>query len=305
MKKLFLVISICVILGYACKKEKDYYVKPGITYTPPTDSTKNTDTLSVTESPYLDRKYNKVCFLMTHNAMNNSDKGYLLPNQTHSITKQLENGVRGLMIDTYDGSDGDALTYHGVEFMGKQPLIDVLKEVYLFLVNNEKEIITIIFENNGSNEQLIGAIESASLTQFAYFHDGTWKTLREMINSNQRLVMFVENDKTPKTDYLKHAWTYIYDTKYTFTKLNQFDCAVNRGAYNANNLFLVNHWLSNALGLPEKKLANTANKKEVIQERLNNCSNTREHFINYLGVDFYEIGGAKAVVDSINQNYTE
>ena len=307
MKKLFLVMCIAMVLGYACKKNDGTDFNP---IKPPKDTTiiidtPKVDTPIVVEPPYFNRKYNKVCFLMTHNAMNNSEKKYLIPNQTHSITKQLANGVRGLMIDTYDGPGGKALTYHGVELMGKQPLVDVLKEVYLFLANNEKEVLTIIFENNGSNEQLITAIETAGLTSFAYIHGTEWKTIKEMVNSNQRLVMFVESDKTPKADYLKHAWSYIYDTKYTFNKVSEFDCSINRGTFSENNLFLVNHWLSNGLGLPEKKLANTANNPSVIHSRLQNCENTRNHFINFLGVDFYEVGNTKAIVDSINSHFVE
>lgn len=293
MKKINIVlIAMVSIIAWAC-------VPVGGDPLPP-----NTPIVNPTTGAILTRPYNKVCFLMTHNAMNNSDRGYSIPNQTHSVGKQLHNGVRGLMIDTYDGPDGKALTYHGVSTMGNQPLVDVLKEVYTFLANNQNEIVTIIFENNGSNAQLIAAIEESGLTNFAYVHNGTWKTLQQMINSNQRLVMFAEQDKTPSANYLKHAWTYVFDTKYSFTSVPQFDCEVNRGTYSENNLFLVNHWLSSVVGLPDRKFAFNANKKQTIQDRLQNCNNTRDHFINFLGVDFYEVGDALAVVDSINQNYT-
>lgn len=60
---------------------------------------------------------------MTHNAMNNAEKGFLVPNQTHSVSNQLNKGVRGLMIDTYDGTNGIALTYHGFEILGAQKLV--------------------------------------------------------------------------------------------------------------------------------------------------------------------------------------
>jgi hypothetical protein len=71
----------------------------------------------------LPKPYDKVCFLMTHNAMNSSEKGFTIPNQTHSVTNQLKNGVRGLMLDTYDGTNGVALTYHATALLGQEKLV--------------------------------------------------------------------------------------------------------------------------------------------------------------------------------------
>ncbi|MFN8238704.1 MAG: phosphatidylinositol-specific phospholipase C domain-containing protein [Chitinophagales bacterium] len=248
----------------------------------------------------LPKKYDEVCCLMTHNAMNNSEKGFSLPNQTHSITNQLKNGVRGLMIDTYDGSNGVALTYHGTPIAGQQKLVDVLQEIKDFLLENPKAVISIIFENNGSNVQLQKAIDSIGLDKFTFTFNGTWPTLQTMADSNQRLVLFAESDKLPKIPYLMHAWSNIFDTKYTYKAVSEFDCDVNRGGAGTKNLYLINHWLGNFIGLPDKTLAPQANTRAVISKRVQECAAANSHFVNFLGVDFYEIGDAKAVVDSIN-----
>jgi len=249
----------------------------------------------------LGKKYDEVCFLMTHNSMNNSEKGFVIPNQTHSITNQLENGVRGLMLDTYDGDDGIALTYHGVKIMGKQKLVDALLEVKVFLVANPKEIVTIIFQNEGSNEQLQTAIESIGLDKLTYTHTAKeWPTIQTMIDKNQRLVLFVEFNKTPQNEYLMYAWGDIFDTNYTYKNIKEFDTEINRGKNGTKDLYLINHWLANTVGLPDKNLAHKANKRDVLGKRVQDCSVANDHFINFLGVDFYEIGDAKAIVDSIN-----
>jgi hypothetical protein len=52
--------------------------------------------------------------------------------------------------------------------------------------------------------------------------------------------------------------------------------------------------------MPDKNLAPQANTRAVLGKRVQDCSSTNNHFINYLGVDFFEIGAAKAIVDSIN-----
>jgi hypothetical protein len=249
----------------------------------------------------LGTPYNEVCFLMTHNSMNSSEKGFIIPNQTYSVTNQLKYGVRGLMLDTYDGDGGIALTYHAVPLLGSQKLIDVLMEIKTFLTDNPSEIVSIIFENNGSNTQLQKAIDSSGLDKITYLHSGsTWPTLQKMINNNQRLVLLVEFDKKPRANYLMYAWGTIFDTKYTFKSVNEFDSKINRGGSGTKDLYLVNHWLSNGLGLPDKTLAPQANNRAVISKRVQDCFAANNHFINYLGVDFVEIGAAKAVVDSIN-----
>lgn len=279
----YLLIIIIALTG-ACKEENTGTTSPDI----------------------LPKKYDKVCFLMTHNAMNNSEKGFSAPNQTHSVSNQLRNGVRGLMLDTYDGGDGNALTYHASAALGQQKLVDVLQEVKTFLLSNTKEVVTIIFQNDGSNIQLQKAIDSIDLNTMTFIHtNGTeWPTIQTMVDSNQRLVLFVENNKLPRASYLMFAWSTIFDTYYTYTNVSQFDTDVNRGGSGSKELYLVNHWLQKeilpGISVPDKSLAPQANKRSVISKRVQDCSHDNSHFVNFLGVDFYEIGDAKAVVDSIN-----
>lgn len=250
---------------------------------------------------FQNKNYTDVTFLMTHNAFNSSDRGFALANQTHRISKQLVNGVRGLMIDTYDGNGGIAQVYHSVEAMGKEPLVNVLGEVKEFLNSYPYEIVTIIFENNGSNAQLIKAIEDADLVDLTYIHDGTWPTLKEMVLSGQRLVLFTESDKLPKPDYLMPAWGFVFDTEYTYKNVSDFNCNVNRGGEGTKELYLVNHWLGNSVGLPDKNLAFKSNTSTVLNNRLTTCSSENNNKkVNFVGVDFYEIGAGKAVVDALN-----
>lgn len=54
------------------------------------------------------------------------------------------------------------------------------------------------------------------------------------------------------------------------------------------------------INIPDKTLATQANARAVIGKRVQDCSLANGHFVNFLGVDFYEIGAARAVVDSIN-----
>jgi len=283
LKHLF-IISVILMIN-ACGKEKD-------------SGTDNT----FVENQFLNKKYNEVCFLMTHNAMNAKERNFSFPNQTFSITNQLMSGVRGLMIDTYDGSNGVAVTYHASTLFGSQNLVNVLQEIKTFLTAHKKEVVTIIFENNGSNTQLQKAIDSSGLSSFAFIHSNgdEFPIMQTMVNNNQRLVMFVERNQLPRASYLMHAWSTIFDTKYTYSTVNEFDSNINRGGSGSKELYLINHWLGGTLGLPDSTLAPNANAHQAVSKRMQECAAANNHFINFFGVDFYHIGDAKMVIDSIN-----
>ena len=48
-----------------------------------------------------DRYYHEVSFLTAHNAFSNEEDGYVQPQQKWGLKKQLENGIRGFMLDTH------------------------------------------------------------------------------------------------------------------------------------------------------------------------------------------------------------
>ena len=76
------------------------------------------------------KKYNEVAYLTTHNAFNSDQDGLLFPNQTYNIASQLNDGVRGLMIDVYDFF-GTPTAYHSVFALGTIPLSDILNDMLL------------------------------------------------------------------------------------------------------------------------------------------------------------------------------
>ncbi|KAI5396205.1 hypothetical protein KIW84_062419 [Lathyrus oleraceus] len=72
-------------------------------------------------------------------------------NQQDSITSQLNNGVRGLMLDLYDFENDVWLcqSFGGqcFNYTTFQPVINVLKEIQAFLEANPSEIVTIIIKD--------------------------------------------------------------------------------------------------------------------------------------------------------------
>ena len=87
------------------------------------------------------KKFNEVAYLTTHNAYNSAQDNFNLPNHNFNIATQLNDGVRGLMIDVYDYF-GTPTVYHGSFLLGTEPLQTYLTDIKTFLDNNPNEVIT-------------------------------------------------------------------------------------------------------------------------------------------------------------------
>ena len=96
-----------------------------------------------TDALLLERRYDRVSVLMTHNSMSNRAEGWLFPNQNFGLTRQLNDGVRGLMLDVHLVGDRPFLV-HGKAFLGKRPLVDGLKEIGRFLKKSPQAVVTIM-----------------------------------------------------------------------------------------------------------------------------------------------------------------
>src|SRR5690606_21450434 len=59
-----------------------------------------------------DRPFDAVAYPTTHNAMSNAEERWIAPNQTFGMWRQLEDGVRGLMLDVYE-DEGVTVLCHG------------------------------------------------------------------------------------------------------------------------------------------------------------------------------------------------
>src|SRR5687767_15168907 len=46
-----------------------------------------------------ERRYDQVAYVTTHNAMSSQEDGFFGPNQFFGVARQLDDGVRGLMLD--------------------------------------------------------------------------------------------------------------------------------------------------------------------------------------------------------------
>ena len=248
-----------------------------------------------------ERRYDQVSYPMTHNAMSNDEAGWVLPNQNFGITRQLEDGVRGLMLDTYeDEDDGELLLCHSTCLAGSQPLVEGLEEITQLLDDNPDEVVSIIFENYITHAQTASAFEDSGLDAYVYAHaiGAPWPTLRSLIDGSTRLLVFQE--KLPQEDaypWLMNIWEHAWETPFSFEAPEDLVCDPNRGDPD-NPLFLLNHFLTGLGGDPA--LADMVNHNPLFIDRAEQCQAEGDALPNFVAVDFYDIGDLFEVVDSLN-----
>ena len=245
-----------------------------------------------------DRTIDTVTFPGTHNSMSNADAGWQVPNQQHGLTRQLEDGIRALMLDTMEWN-GEPYLCHGYCELGAQPLAEGLREIEDFLVTHPDEVIIIIFQDAISVELTVEVMASVGLSDRAWSWDSTVSplpTLRVLIEAGKNLVVTGEHGEPPPSWY-HHAWDLITDTPYDFWEVEDFDCSRFRGKPESP-LFLVNHWVGRPL--PTEEGAAEVNTLDSLTARTSSCEATRDRQINILAVDFYNHGDLFSMVDQLN-----
>ncbi|CAN0870251.1 PI-PLC X domain-containing protein At5g67130, partial [Linum grandiflorum] len=233
--------------------------------------------------------FNKYAFLTTHNAfaINNYPLHTPIPrvtetNQEDSITEQLNNGVRALMLDTYD-------------FQG--PAIDYLKEVEAFMSANPSEVVTIILEDyvqaaNG----LTKVFTDAGLMKYWFpvssmpkNGSGDWPLVSDMVKNNQRLIVFTSVQSKESSEGIAYQWTYMVENQYGDGGMKTGSCP-NRAESAAmddktKSLVLMNFFRS----VPMEDLACGDNSGSLM-DMVTTCEVAAgNRWANFLAVDYYKV----------------
>jgi len=250
------------------------------------------------------KQYNEVAYLTTHNAFNSDEDGLLFPNQTHNIASQLNDGVRGLMIDVYSLPIlGTPVAYHSIIALGYIPLSDIFNDLKTFLDNNPNEVATIILECYVTANEIEDEINQSGLSSYLYTHNNSigWPTLQNMIDNNNRLVIFSDvDDAGSSQNWYHYVWNYAVETHYSVGTINDFTCDFNRGNP-SNDLFIFNHFVTDAnLGYGLYTESNDVNANPFFINRALDCQTQTNKFPNFVTVDYYELGDGLDVVDELN-----
>jgi hypothetical protein len=282
-------------------------------------------------SELCDRAYDEVVYAATHNSMSSPDVVWLWPEHDADIGAQLDAGVRALLIDThhwtplvspeqlttaYDGLPPElanrvfaslgsrrearpgAYLCHNQCALGAIPLVDALVTVRRFLADNPDEVVTLIIQDAIPADETADAFTAAGLDRYLHTHKpGTaWATLGDLIERDERLVVFAEDDGPPPAWYLA-AFENMQDTPFRFESPAELSCALNRGDPDAP-LFLMNHWITRLT--PDRATAARVNRHDVLVDRARECADERGLLPNFVAVDFFGIGDLVPAVATLN-----
>jgi hypothetical protein len=244
------------------------------------------------------RTYDAVAYPTTHNAMSNADEGWAGPNQQHGIARQLADGVRGLMLDTYY-FEGTTQLCHSLCTLGKEPLVSGLAKIRTFLERHPTEVVSIIFESYISPADTAAAFAAAGLEGYLHAQApaAPWPTLGELVDTGRRLLVFTDDGGPGRPPWYHYVWDHAWETHYSFARPEDMSCTINRGNA-ANPLFILNHFLTQIFGNPA--LAEQVNHDPFFVDRAEQCRDLSGRLPNFVTVDFYDIGNLFSVVDRLN-----
>ncbi|XP_065009341.1 PI-PLC X domain-containing protein At5g67130-like isoform X1 [Musa acuminata AAA Group] len=265
-----------------------------------------------------DLPFNKYSWLTTHNSF--ADAGahsatgatlITFTNQHDNITSQLNNGVRGLMLDMYDFRN-DVWLCHSTggqcyNFTAFQPAINVLKEIETFLAANPSEVITIFIEDYVKSPSGLSKVFNASGLMKYWFpvdqmpkNGSDWPLLSKMIDQNHRLLVFTSVASKEASEGIAYEWNYVVENQYGDEGMTPGSCPSRAESSpmstTLKSLVLMNYFRTN----PSASSA-CHNNSAPLLGMLKTCHGlSANRWANFIAVDFYMKGDAPEAADVAN-----
>jgi hypothetical protein len=195
----------------------------------------------------------------------------------------------------------DVYMCHGFCEMGALKLVPVLRDVRDFLVANPGEVLIFVVQDEGVTPQDIErCFKESGLIDFVYRGPAKppWPTLREMVETDQRVLVLAENVATG-VDWYHPAFEVLQETPWEFHDPSEFSNRPNRGG-TAGSLLLMNHWIEST-PMPKPSNAAIVNARAALLKRIRAFRRERGRLPNLVAVDFYGTGDLIAVVRELNE----
>ncbi|XP_062193694.1 PI-PLC X domain-containing protein At5g67130-like isoform X2 [Phragmites australis] len=265
--------------------------------------------------------FNRYTWLVTHNSFSilgepsrTGVERVTFYNQEDSVTNQLRNGVRGLMLDMYDFNE-DVWLCHSLQgqcynFTAFEPAVDTLKEVEAFLSENPTEIVTIFIEDYVRSPMGLSKVfTAADLMKYWYpisempTNGKDWPSVTDMVVKNRRLLVFTSDASKEASEGIAYQWSYLLENESGDPGIVPGSCPNRRESQPLNSrsasLFLQNYF-------PTMPVENEACKENSVglPQMVQACyAATGNRIPNFIAVNFYmrsDGGGVFDVQDRIN-----
>lgn len=264
--------------------------------------------------------FNNYSWLTTHNsfalagAVSATGAAIITPtNQEDSVTAQLKNGIRGLMLDTYDFNN-DVWLCHSFggkcyNFTAFQPAINVFKEIQTFLEANPSEVITVFLEDYTVAGSLPKVFNASGLMKYWFpvakmpKTGGNWPLLKDMVSQNERLLVFTSKKAKEAGEGIAFEWNYVVESQYGNEGMVEGKCP-NRAESPAMDSKSQSLVLMNFFTTDPNPTGVCGNNSAPLVSMLKTCHDlSGNRWPNYIAVDYYmrsNGGGAPLVSDVAN-----
>ncbi|MER5966403.1 PI-PLC domain-containing protein [Streptomyces sp. NPDC002057] len=287
-------------------------------------ATANAPAVALARARWGDRRLDEVSFLATHNAFANyEDSRWSSVAQSESIRHQLDNGVRGLSLDTHwyeksrwlcvisFGSDcypsdvylchGECKTFAGVTYaLPRQSFQGSMQTVVDFLAANPQEVVSIFLEDYVSAQQLGNSLGRVrGLDQVLFRPDAWnvrqqgWPRMTDLVASGKRLLIFSdEPDREHLGVMYDKAWTVsnywsLGDLGNDVSCVTRWaDVPLDRQEPGFRRLFTMSHQ-RNVPTLINAALDNGTKLRDRIDQRCRPAAGGRDP--NFVSVDFHRV----------------
>jgi hypothetical protein len=270
------------------------------------------------------RVYSNVTVVGAHDSFAfSSDPLALARDQEVDIPTQLGLGVRLLQAQSHTNSlDGQLHFCHtSCALFDGGTVVNYLKTVKTWLDANPNEVLTLLFTNpEGQSVSTVWkpAFDAAGITPMAYvppsvpMKNSDWPTLGELIDSDKRVVVFLDSDADPSSvNFILPEFEMIWETPFSVTD-STFPCSVNRTSgplATADHSYMINHSLNiniipigAGVIISDPEDAPTTNSVASIVANVNKCvplsgANRNPQF---LLLDFVNLGQGFAAANQLN-----
>jgi hypothetical protein len=250
------------------------------------------------------RAYDAVAFPGNHDSYASVAYGVLDADQTYTLTRQLQDGMRVLHLEIIP-DNGQPYLCHTLCGLGGLSLADGLTEVRTFVEGAPAEVVTLLTESTQiTTDQIASAFDAAGLTKYAHAHTlgQPWPTLGQMIQNGERVVVFHADQSSTggsSFDWMLDRFAWTWETPWDNQTSTDFGrCDADRGT-KGSSIYVVDNYLEN---LPVETPANAAltNDNPFLVDRLLFCKQTEATLPNFVMVNYYEVGDVLHDVDVLN-----
>jgi hypothetical protein len=208
--------------------------------------------------------------------------------------------IRTRLIGQEETGERDVYLCHGFCELGAEKFVQALEQMRNFLIENPYEVLIVIIQDEGvSPADVAACFAKSGLEDFVYRGAVTppWPTLREMIATDQRVLVLAENTAEGVSWY-HNVWDVFQETPYRFLKPEEMSNKVGRGG-TAGSLLLMNNWIETTPApLPSNALV--VNSYDALLKRARACKRERKMMPTLIAVDFYRTGDLVRVVNAMN-----